>query len=160
MLKLSFWMNSHERSSGTRFVFGLVGEIQSIRDDLKIIILSATLDPGPLQNYFGEDLHTLQIEGRSFPISIEYLKEPTKDVVHEGCKHIKNLCSKDDFDGDILAFLPGVREIEQGISILKSQISDQQIFGLHGSMSPKEQEEVIYHQDAKSFWQPISQKHL
>ena len=141
----------HERSLEVDLSLAWLRELQGIRDDLKIIILSATLDPLPLQDYFGEDLYTFQIEGRSFPITIDYLTEPAKNIIQEGCKHIKNLCERDDFDGDILFFLPGVREIEQGISIIQQNknISSRQIFALHGSMSPKEQETVIYHPETK-----------
>jgi ATP-dependent RNA helicase DHX57 len=67
----------HERSLDTDFLLILIKRIISRRRDLKIILMSATLDADVFSAYFGGDevVHRIEIEGRTFPVTDYYLDE-------------------------------------------------------------------------------------
>ena len=87
---------------------------ESLRPDLKIIVMSATLDGAQLERYLAP-CETLSSEGRTFPVEIEYLRhEPRDDPPWELAADAvsENL---DRTDGDILVFMPGAYEIQRTI---------------------------------------------
>src|SRR5688572_17883669 len=84
---------------------------QTIRPDLKIVVMSATLDAGALKTYLSP-CDVLASQGRSFPVRIEYLPKPVNfeldppwDVATRECERIAARAS-----GDMLVFMPGAYE--------------------------------------------------
>jgi pre-mRNA-splicing factor ATP-dependent RNA helicase DHX15/PRP43 len=75
---------SHERTINTDILFGLMKEILQKRNDLKLIIMSATMDIDKFQNYF--DAPVLDIPGRLYPVEILYTSKPEKDYVEAAIK--------------------------------------------------------------------------
>ena len=96
----------HERSVNTDLALAFLKEAMQLRDDLFVVIMSATIDTGRLQSYLGKDTPIVKIPGRQFAVKVEY--EPEKSVVSA----IRTaLDSK--MDGNILVFLPGIADIRK-----------------------------------------------
>src|SRR5215212_6858788 len=92
---------------------------QSIRPDLKIVVMSATLDTGTLKAYLAP-CDVLVSQGRSFPVRIEYLpkrvdfeQEPVWDVAAQECERIAAQTN-----GDLLVFMPGGYEISRTVQAI------------------------------------------
>jgi pre-mRNA-splicing factor ATP-dependent RNA helicase DHX15/PRP43 len=71
---------AHERTLNTDVLFGLLKEIMSARKDLKIIVMSATMDADKFQKYF-EDAPLLDVPGRLHPVEIFYTLDAEKDYL-------------------------------------------------------------------------------
>lgn len=72
---------AHERTMATDILMGLLIEVCKKRQDLKLIVMSATLDAEKFQTYFN-NAPLLKVPGRTFPVEIYYTPEPEKDVFH------------------------------------------------------------------------------
>lgn len=142
----------HERHLTTDLGLALALEVQqSLRDDLKIIAISATLEGLPLASLM-PDAVKLASEGRSFPVDISYHPQPSlrnadqqRDawLSHMG-QQIINVLEQSN-DGDLLAFLPGQREIQYLQRYLTERLSktDYLITPLYGALKPEVQDEAI-----------------
>lgn len=75
------------------------------RSDLKLVIMSATLDLAKFMSYFHSDVQ-VQVEGRTFPIEVYNTKQPQMDYITATVRCILQICLFEDA-GDILVFLPG-----------------------------------------------------
>lgn len=71
---------AHERTLSTDILFGLIKEVMQKRKDLKIVVMSATLNTERFQEYF-EGAPLLDVPGRMFPVEIFYTPEPEKDYL-------------------------------------------------------------------------------
>lgn len=72
---------AHERTLNTEILFGLIKEVVKLRpDDLKVVIMSATMDAEKFQSYF-EGAPLLDIPGRLHPVEILYALQPEKDYL-------------------------------------------------------------------------------
>lgn len=71
---------AHERTLNTDILFGLVKDVLSKRPDLKLIVMSATLDAAKFQDYF-DGAPRLNIPGRMFSVDVYFSKEPENDYV-------------------------------------------------------------------------------
>src|SRR5581483_11774691 len=87
----------HERSIHADLAIALAKQASLARGDLAIVVMSATLDPGPLSDYLNATV--FNIDARTFPVEIEYAPN----------KSIRDVMTP---SGDTLVFLPGVREIQ------------------------------------------------
>lgn len=106
---------AHERTLRTDILFGMIKRIQASRtaDPLKIIIMSATLDPAKFESFF-KNVGVYRVPGRMFPVKLLYTVEPVQDYIdttiltifqiHTDAKYVDG--------GDILVFLTGQEEIE------------------------------------------------
>ena len=100
----------HERSLQNDLGFVLTLEVQeNLRPDLKLLLMSATPDPGFLERC--ENFKALTVPGKMFPVDIGYLPpnygEKMEEAVSRAVKRLLNVA-----EGDFLVFLPGVAEIE------------------------------------------------
>ena len=133
----------HERSLQGDLAFALTREVQTaLRDDLKILLMSATLDTEYLSKAL-PDAHLLSSEGRSFPVEVSYQAPKSHQRWRDhALAIIKNKMSH--HVGSILVFLPGIADIR----FLFERLSDQQMNNvklcpLYGELSLKEQQQAI-----------------
>ena len=114
----------HERTLGTDVLMGLLKSLAKKRSDLKIIIMSATLDALKFQKYFGpsswQPAPLLKIPGRMHPVEIRYLKEPETNYVEAAICAVLNIHRREP-PGDILLFLTGEEEIEESCKMIKME---------------------------------------
>ncbi|KAJ5656413.1 hypothetical protein N7507_008363 [Penicillium longicatenatum] len=101
---------AHERTMATDILMGLLKEVVGRRPDLKIIIMSATLDAQKFQRYF-MDAPLLAVPGRTHPVEVFYTPEPEQDYVEAAIRTVLQIHATED-EGDILVFLTGEEEIE------------------------------------------------
>lgn len=121
------------------------------RPDLKLAVMSATLDTGHLESYLAPCV-TLQSSGRTYPVGIEYLTKPfhTDDypVWEIAATELERLA--DSTDGDVLIFMPGAYEINRTIqAIQNSRVGDEFIaLPLHGELPVAAQDAAVaqYHE--------------
>ena len=118
------------------------------RPDLKLGVMSATLDTGLLQKYL-EPCATLSSSGRAFPVSIEYLPKPVGDdrypIWDLAADELERIASST--EGDVLIFMSGKYEIGRTISAIRaSRVSDRFVaLPLHGELPPAEQDAALAH---------------
>ncbi len=108
---------AHERTLHTDILFGLVKDIVRFRNDLKVIISSATLDAEKFSKYF-DDASIFMIPGRMFPVEIFYTKSPEADYVDASVVTVLQIHVTQPLDGDILVFLTEKEEIESAAGVL------------------------------------------
>lgn len=116
----------HERSLDADLGLALALDAQgALRDDLKIIVMSATLDGARVSGLMG-DAPVIESEGRAFPVETRYLgRDPRarlEDEITAAC-----LSALGSEAGSLLVFLPGQGEIIRTHERLKERISDQTI---------------------------------
>ncbi|KAJ1655478.1 DEAH-box ATP-dependent RNA helicase prp43 [Dispira simplex] len=110
---------AHERTLSTDILMGLLKEITPKRPDLKVIIMSATLDAGKFQSYFN-DAPLLSVSGRTFPVEVFYTPEPEPDYLEAAIKTVLQIHATEP-EGDILLFLTGEEEIEEACRKISAQ---------------------------------------
>jgi ATP-dependent helicase HrpB len=116
---------------------------ESLRPDLKIVVMSATLDGAQLERHLAP-CETLSSEGRTFPVEIEYLRhEPRDDPPWElAADAVAEDLGRT--DGDILVFMPGAYEIQRTIRELSHRApSGCVILPLHGELPASEQDKAV-----------------
>lgn len=108
----------HERSLNTDLALALCRDVQlGLREELKILVMSATLDGGPVATLLGE-APVVSSAGRSYPVEIRYLgEEGEADIARATARGIE--LALRETSGDILAFLPGAGEIRRCLKLLQ-----------------------------------------
>jgi len=142
----------HERHLHTDLSLSFLRRLQKTsRPDLKIIVMSATLEIENLKSFLSE-APVLQLSSPLFPVEIKYLEsneseKPLPQLVKEAIRKEFTLNGS----GDCLVFLPGLREIRQceaELEALSRQFSFQTL-GLHGDFAKEEQERALKPQDKR-----------
>jgi ATP-dependent helicase HrpB len=119
---------------------------KSTRPDLKIMVMSATLDAAVLRDYLSP-CEVLTSQGRSFSVKIEYLpravdfeREPVWDVATRECVRIAA-----ETPGDLLVFMPGAYEINRTVQAVQGEraLRDFVTFPLHGELPPDAQDRAV-----------------
>ena len=140
----------HERSLDGDLLFGMLRRVQqSLRDDLRIVIMSATIDTEMMRSLLG-DVPIVKVDSRCFPVQTRFrpLVAPTKLVDHV-VDTIVDVVPK--HEGDVLTFLPGAGEIHRVAEQLSrsSMARDCDIVSLYGSMPLEEQTKAIETSDKR-----------
>ncbi|MGL6096375.1 MAG: ATP-dependent helicase HrpB, partial [Fimbriiglobus sp.] len=134
----------HERGLESDLALGMVRLIrQTVRPDLRVVVMSATVDPGPIAAYLGH-CPTVASDGRTFPVDIRYRpKRPETPWPTATAAAIRDVL--DTTPGDVLAFLPGLREIRQTEAELDRFAREQGIavLPLHGELPPEQQDRAL-----------------
>ena len=114
---------AHERSLYSDILLGLLKKIHIKRNDLKLIITSATLNIDALYNFFKTNTNKVGVlsvkANRPYNVDIHYLKEPCNNYIKCAIDTIMNIHQYEE-RGDIIVFIPGSEEIDTAIAILKS----------------------------------------
>lgn len=134
----------HERSIHADLGLALCREVQQLRSDLKILVMSATLDIQPLSRML-DDAPVISSEGRSFPVAIKYLDDPghARVPLKVAAAVVRALSET---EGDILAFLPGIGEIRAcAAQLAASGVSSNTVTvcQLYGDLPVAEQQKII-----------------
>ncbi|KAG2142414.1 P-loop containing nucleoside triphosphate hydrolase protein [Suillus clintonianus] len=119
--------DAHERTLATDILMGVLKTLVRRRPDLKLIIMSATLDALKFQKYFagsGDALAPLlQVPGRTHPVEVFYTLEPEPDYVEAAIRTVLMIHRAEE-PGDILLFLTGEEEIEEVCRRIKLEADD------------------------------------
>lgn len=134
----------HERSVDADLILGLVTTLQSHRrDDLRLAVMSATLDVERLREFLG--VPPLMVSGRLFPVTVEHVRSPVSDRVWESAADATVALLRESDGGNVLIFMPGVHEIGRTISALRARIGAAalELLPLHGSLTPAQQDRAV-----------------
>ena len=128
----------HERHLDGDTALAMLLDLQRTqRPDLKIIVMSATLDAAPIAAHLG-GAPVLRSEGKLFSLEIEWTAE-TGAPLEERVKGAVEKLAKRELTGDVLVFLPGMFEIRRAARVLEGH----NVVTLHGDLSPEEQDRAL-----------------
>lgn len=132
----------HERSLSSDVALGMVWRIQqTVRPDLKIVVMSATLAAQPIARFLG-DCPIVESEGRTFPVEVRYLKFPDqRPIAQQATDAVEQMLDRT--SGDMLVFLPGVGEIRRVEQDLVGRLKDVAIMPLYGDLPAEQQDAVL-----------------
>lgn len=137
----------HERHLDGDLALALVERLRATRTDLRLVVMSATLDAEPVAAFLG-DAPIVRSEGRTFPVAIEYEDQPDdRPLGKRVASAVRRLAQGDGtkLDGDILVFLPGSGEIRRVAEDLSdaAAVHDLEVLPLHGDLTVDEQDRAV-----------------
>lgn len=136
----------HERSVHADLALAFCRELLEARDDFHLVVMSATIDPGPVSRYLN-DAPVISTEGRMYPVSTRYLpREDDRPLYARVAAGVRSMLgSEDDDGGNVLAFLPGAKEIHAAARQLRENPlpGDPEIKTLYGALPAVEQDDVL-----------------
>ncbi|KAJ4380451.1 DEAH-box ATP-dependent RNA helicase prp43 [Didymella sp. IMI 355093] len=133
---------AHERTLATDILMGLLKEVVLRRKDLKLIIMSATLDATKFQKYF-HNAPLLAVPGRTHPVERDYVEAALRTVLQ---------IHATEPEGDVLLFLTGEEEIEDACRKISLEAQDLTreggagplaVYPLYGSLPPAQQQKIF-----------------
>lgn len=136
----------HERSLEADLALALTLDVRAnLRSDLRVLVMSATLDTSRVARLLG-GAPVIQSEGRSYPVEVRHLS--LRDTEKHGAMVAQGVVrALEETAGDILAFLPGGREIRQAQRVLESSASVasglMRIFPLYGDLPAEQQDAAL-----------------
>ncbi|WP_294333707.1 ATP-dependent helicase HrpB [uncultured Sphingomonas sp.] len=131
----------HERSLDSDFGLALALDAQgALRPDLRLVAMSATLDGSRFSGLMG-DAPVVESEGRSYPLALRHLGRAAEARIEDSVAAAVRQALREEAGG-ILAFLPGVAEIERTAERL-GDIGGAVLHRLHGSLEPAAQRAAI-----------------
>ena len=151
---------AHERSINTDMLLAFIKQCLPHRKDLKIIIMSATIEPELFVMYFQEGIpleqektvsrvSTIKVSGRTFPVEVVYdplqtkqRLSPENDYVMDAVEIAKSINGNEP-QGDILVFLTCAPEIERACRAMEHLRDRSIVLPLHGKLPPDEQQKVF-----------------
>ena len=133
----------HERSLHTDLAISYLRELQrTIRNDLVLIVMSATIDAAPVATFLG-DCPVIDAPGRTYPVTVSNRQDlPGKYVSDQVVPAVIDALRHPDC-GDVLVFLPGMGEIRSCERALADAGVEPDILPLHGSLPPDVQERAL-----------------
>ncbi|KAF2461204.1 P-loop containing nucleoside triphosphate hydrolase protein [Lineolata rhizophorae] len=141
---------AHERTLATDILMALLKDLSTRRPDLKVIIMSATLDAQKFQRYF-HDAPLLAVPGRTHPVEIFYTPEPERDYVEAALRTVLQIHATER-EGDILLFLTGEEEIEDACRKIRLEADELvreagagplKVYPLYGTLPPQQQQKIF-----------------
>ncbi|MDT5109029.1 MAG: ATP-dependent helicase HrpA [Mycobacterium sp.] len=163
---------AHERSLNIDFLLGYLRELLPRRPDLKVIVTSATIEPGRFAAHFG-DAPIVEVSGRTYPVEIRY--RPLEVIVPASVTGSSRKRSSEDHDpddpdhdvvrtetrdptdaivdavrelaneppGDVLVFLSGEREIRDTAEALRGALEHTEVLPLYARLATAEQQRIF-----------------
>ncbi len=133
----------HERHIDSDLALALLKRLQRQRPELRLIVMSATLDAAPIAHYLN-DCPILRSEGRQYPLTVRHLPY-SPDPLHTQVKNAVALLNSEGHTGNILAFLPGAAEIRRTIRECEplARTTGLVVLPLHGDLTPAEQDRAV-----------------
>ncbi|HSH49773.1 MAG TPA: ATP-dependent helicase HrpB [Halomonas sp.] len=131
----------HERSLEADLGLTLALDAQSARDELRLLVMSATLDVAALTAVLGEETPVIDCPGRQFPVETRYREAAGRSPVAHQAAVVAEALAND--SGDVLVILPGVGEIRRLKSALVSRFPTLVIDELHGRQPLAEQRRAL-----------------
>ena len=135
----------HERHLATDLALSLLARLQRHeRPDLRIVVMSATLESEPVCQYLG-NCPGIRSEGRAYPVSVEYVESSDNRPLGDRVASAVRRLHLGGCDGDVLVFLPGAGEIRRAGDALASWAAEKDVLlvPLHGELSPAEQRRAV-----------------
>ncbi|MFP2908262.1 ATP-dependent helicase HrpB [Pyxidicoccus sp. 3LFB2] len=135
----------HERHLSADISLALLRRLQeTARPDLKVVVMSATLEAEPIRVYLG-GCPSLRSEGRRFDVSVEYLPTPDERYLDQQVLSGIKRVFANGLDGDVLVFLPGAGEIRRARDACAefAERHGVDVLPLHGDLSPAEQDRAV-----------------
>ena len=135
----------HERHLATDLALSLLRGLQrGPRPDLRLVVMSATLEADPVRAFLG-DCPSVRSEGRAFPVEIEHAPQPDDRPLAEQVASAVRRLAQEGLDGDVLVFLPGAGEIRRCAEALMPFAEGRglTVLPLHGDLSPAEQNRAV-----------------
>lgn len=139
----------HERGLEADLALGMVKLVrENVRPDLKAVVMSATVDPGPVAAYLG-NCPVVVSEGRTFPVEIRYRGRRADAALPAAvAATVRDVLAET--PGDVLVFLPGLREIRQTADELEPLAADGiEVMPLHGDLPPEQQDRALQKLDRR-----------
>ncbi|HET7546950.1 MAG TPA: ATP-dependent RNA helicase HrpA, partial [Usitatibacter sp.] len=142
---------AHERSLNVDFLLGYLRRLVEARDDLKVIVTSATIDTERFSRFFG-GAPVIEVSGRTYPVEVryraEYFESEEEDDepvdMNDAIVKAVDEIGRESRDGDILVFLPGEREIREAAEALrKDHPKHMEILPLFARLSAEDQDRVF-----------------
>lgn len=145
---------AHERSLNIDLLLGYLKQLLPLRPDLKVIVTSATIDPGRFARHFadakGNPAPVIEISGRTYPVEVRYRPPPEDEGAGERDEAMQQAISDAVAElarlgrGDVLVFLSGEREIRETAETLrKYHPPSTEVLPLFARQSPQEQARVF-----------------
>lgn len=135
----------HERHLATDLALAMLRRLQrSTRPELKLVVMSATLDAEPIAAWLG-DAPRLRSEGRRFDVALEHLeREDDRPLEQQVLGALKRLVQAE-LDGHVLVFLPGAAEIRRAQDACQelARRHGLELHVLHGDLPPAEQDRAL-----------------
>ncbi|XP_075646550.1 putative pre-mRNA-splicing factor ATP-dependent RNA helicase DEAH2 [Castanea sativa] len=138
---------AHERTLATDVLFGLLKQVSKNRPDLKLVVMSATLEAEKFQSYF--DAPLMKVPGRLHPVEIFYTEEPESDYLDAAIQTVVQIHTRET-PGDVLVFLTGEEEIEDAcrkitkkVAKMGDKVGPVKVVPLYSSLSPAMQQKIF-----------------
>jgi ATP-dependent helicase HrpB len=132
----------HERRLTSDICLGVLRALQQRRPDLRLVVMSATLEVEAVCSYLDGGTH-LHAEGRLHPIEVTYAPKPAGVEVWNEASRAVAECARQHPQGDILVFLPGVYEIQRSMDSCRRLLSQVELLPLYGDLPPDMQHRVM-----------------
>jgi ATP-dependent helicase HrpB len=134
----------HERHLEGDLALALLRRLQQTkRSDLRLVVMSATLDVAPVAEYLG-GARVIRSQGRQFPLEVEYTPHSAAPLEEQVAAALERLASRSD-NGHVLVFLPGAGEIRRAQTAC-ARLANRHgwsVLPLHGDQSPEEQDRAV-----------------
>ena len=139
----------HERNLFSDVALALVKQLQEgVRPDLKVLVMSATLDSKSVAEYLGANGKSAPVlisEGQAFEVEVRHLKKPDPRPIWDVAAQKVGEVLASDVPGDILIFMPGMYEINSTIGAIRATVGAEKlnVMALHGDLRPEEQDRAF-----------------
>ena len=117
---------AHERSLNIDFMLGILKQVLAKRDDLRVVITSATIDTEKFSAAF-DQAPVIEVSGRMYPVNIQYMPpEPEpgdrdpRTYVEQAVAAVERICRRSPF-GDILVFMPTAQDIRETCDMIEGR---------------------------------------
>ncbi|KJE89436.1 DEAH box polypeptide 35 [Capsaspora owczarzaki ATCC 30864] len=147
---------AHERTIATELLLGLLRKVLRKRPEMRVIVSSATLDAEAFRSHFNlntdasdpskDTAAILTVPGRTFPVDVQYLSQPTPDYIKAAVDAVMNIHTEEPA-GDVLVFLTGQDEIERAITLLNDRVDALLVDAAAAKRRYQQQQQQHHHGD-------------